>query len=136
MASANTKKLRDLGSFDDLIAQRSEAIGADGGTVTIPGFGKDWQVAAPGLQSAEWNDRLNTLQEDVEDELITFSQFRTEFCELMLGDQAEDFTAAADKAGVDPVVLLRWALEKIGEEQAKNPSRRNSPNTRARAKQR
>ena len=54
----------------------------------------------------------------------------------MLGDQAEDFTAAADKAGVDPVVLLRWALEKISEEQAKNPSRRNSPNTRARAKQR
>lgn len=136
MASANTKKLRDLGSFDDLIAQRSEAIGADGGTVTIPGFGKEWQVAAPGLQPAEWNDRLNTLQEDVEDELITFAQFRSEFCELMLGDQADEFTAAADKAGVDPVVLLRWALEKISEEQAKNPSRRNSPNTRARVKQR
>lgn len=136
MASPNTKKLRDLGSFDDLIAQRSEAIGADGGTVTFPGFGKEWQVAAPGLQTAEWNDRLNELQEDVEAELISFAQFRDEFCELMLGDQADDFSAAAEKAGVDPVVLLRWALEKIAEEQAANPSQRNSPNTRGRAKRR
>ena len=136
MASANTKKLRDLGSFDDLIAQRSEAIGADGGTVTIPGFGKDWTLAAPGLQSAEWNDRLNALEEDMDADLIAFPDFRREFCELMLGDQADDFTAAADKAGVDPVVLLQWALQKISEDQSKNPTRRNLPSTRARAKQR
>ncbi|APT92693.1 hypothetical protein CPHO_07065 [Corynebacterium phocae] len=131
-----TKKIRDLGSFEDLIAQRRDALGADGKTVTFPGFGKDWEVAAPGLQSAEWNDDFSALNQDYKDELLSFADFRAEFCSMILGEQAEDFSAACDKAGVDPVTLLNWALESIQKDVAENPTRRTSATTRQRARRR
>lgn len=130
------KKLRDLGSFDELIAQRRDAVGADGRTVPIEGFGKTWQIAAPNLQSAEWNDRFQDLVDDVADNVISTTDYRAELADLMLGDQASDFIAAAEKEGVDPLTLLNWALVKVSEDETANPTRPNSRSTRPRAKRR
>ena len=130
------KNLRDLGSFDEIIAQRRDAVGADGRTVAIEGFGKPWQVAAPNLQSADWNDRFQDLVNDVADNIISTADYRVELADLMLGDQAGDFIAAAEKEGVDPLTLLNWALQKIADDAEANPTRPNSRNTRPRAKRR
>lgn len=131
-----SKNLRDLASFDELIAQRADAIGADGRVVPIDGFGKTWHLNAPNLQSAEWNDRFNALTEDVRDDAISTADFREELGELMLSDQKEDFFKEADKAGIDPLMLLQFALDKMGEAMAENPTRPSSRSTQKRAKRR
>ncbi|WP_066527155.1 hypothetical protein [Corynebacterium bouchesdurhonense] len=139
MTSKNTKpakNLRDLPSFDDFIAQRADAVGADGGTVQIEGFGKTWNLNVPALQSADWNDRFQELTDDVREEVISPQDFRHEFGELLLGEQKDDFFEAADKAGIDPLVLLRWALENMAEAVAENPFPQSSRSTRPRAKRR
>ena len=131
-----SKNLRDLDSFDELIAQRADAIGADGKTVPIEGFGKTWQLNAPGLQSAEWNDRFQELSSDFADGVVSTADFRTELADLLLGDQADEFCAAADKVGFDPLTLLNWAVDKIAASMSENPTRKNSRATQKRAKRR
>lgn len=130
------KNLRDLASFDDLIAQRRDAIGADGRTVPFEGFGTTWQLAAPNLQSSEWNDRFQDLIEDASDGVISTADYRREMADLLLGGKADDFIAAAEKEGVDPLMLLNWAIEKMADDSLENPTRPSSRNTRPRAKRR
>lgn len=130
------KNLRDLASFDDLIAQRRDAIGADGRTVPFEGFGTTWQLAAPNLQSSEWNDRFQDLIEDASDGVISTADYRREMADLLLGDKAGDFIAAAEKEGVDPLMLLNWAVQKMADDSLENPTRPSSRNTRPRAKRR
>lgn len=128
--------LRDLSSFDELIAQRRDAVGSDGKTVPIEGFGTTWQVASPTLQDADWNDRFLDLVDDAAEGLVSTADYRTELADLLLGEQAADFCAAAEKAGVDPLMLLNWALEKIAGDAVENPTQKSSRSTRARAKRR
>ena len=130
------KNLRDLASFDDLIAQRRDAIGADGRTVPFEGFGTTWQLAAPNLQSSEWNDRFQNLIEDASDGVISTADYRREMADLLLGDKADDFITAAEKEGVDPLMLLNWAVQKMADDSQENPTRPSSRNTRPRAKRR
>lgn len=130
------KNLRDLASFDDLIAQRRDAIGADGRTVPFEGFGTTWQLAAPNLQSSEWNDRFQDLIEDASDGVISTADYRREMADLLLGDKADDFITAAEKEGVDPLMLLNWAVQKMADDSQENPTRPSSRNTRPRAKRR
>lgn len=130
------KNLRDLASFDDLIAQRRDAIGADGRTVPFEGFGTTWQLAAPNLQSSEWNDRFQDLIEDASDGVISTADYRREMADLLLGDKADDFITAAEKEGVDPLMLLNWAVQKMADDSRENPTRPSSRNTRPRAKRR
>ena len=130
------KNLRDLASFDELIAQRREAVGGDGKTVPIEGFGKTWHVASPGLQDAAWNDRFMDLAEDAADGVISTADYRTELADLLLGDQADAFIAAADKEGLDPLFMLNWAVEKIAGDAVANPSRPSLRTSRPRAKRR
>lgn len=139
MTSKNTqpaKNLRDLPSFDEFIAQRADAIGADGTTVQIDGFGKTWNLNAPSLQTADWNDRFQGITDDVRDGVISSHDFRHELGDLLLGDQKDEFFEAADKASIDPMVLLRWALENMAEALAENPFPQSSRSTRPRAKRR
>ena len=131
-----SKNLRDLGSFDELIAQRRDAVGTDGRTVPIEGFGHTWQVAVPTLQSSEWNDRFQDLVDDVAEGVVSTADYRQELADLLLGEQAEAFTTAAEKEGVDPIMLLNWALRKITDDAVENPTRPSSRNTRPRAKRR
>lgn len=131
-----SKNIRDLGSFDDLIAQRAEAIGADGRTVTIDGFGKKWNLAAPNLQPAEWNDQFTELTNDFSEGVVSTADFREELGDLLLADQKEAFFTEADKAGVDPLLLMNWAIQKMAEDVAANPTQRNSRSTPKRAKRR
>lgn len=130
------KDIRNLGSFDDMIAQRAEAIGADGRTVTIDGFGKKWNISAPNLQSAEWNDQFTELTSDFADGYASSADLREGLGELLLADQKEAFFAEADKAGVDPLLLMNWAVTKMAEDVEANPTRRNSRSTPKRAKRR
>lgn len=130
------KKIRDLGSFDDLIAQRREAVGGEGKTFPMAGFGKEWHIAAPSLQSAEWNDQLSELRNDMAEGLITQTVFRAELLDLCLGEQAEEFAAECDKIGIDPATLVTEAMQIFNEDQEENPTRRNSRSTRRRQKRR
>lgn len=140
MAKNDTTPMRDLEGFDALIAKRREAVGGSGKTFTMPGFGRDWELMAPELASAAWNDRFTELQQDVRDDAISTSDFRTEFCELILGDQAADFMDACDAAmdgeGIDPIDLLTWAMSEHREKVQENPTRSSSRNNRPRAKRR
>lgn len=131
-----SKNIRDLGSFDELIAQRAEAIGADGKTVPVEGFGKTWHINAPNLQPAAWNDQFNELTADFSDGLVSTAGFREELGELLLADQKDEFFAAADKAGTDPLMLLNWVIQKMADDVAANPIRPSSRSTRKPAKRR
>lgn len=125
-------------SFDEMIAQRSEAVGIeDGSKFAQEGFGRTWYIQAPDLADAEWVDELSALHDDFSDGEITSAEFRADFTELMLGDQAEEFRTACDERGVNPVNLINWALQNYREAQGKaDRSRRNSQRVRARAKRR
>lgn len=137
MSTTPKKSLRDLGSFEDIIDQRREAIGVkEGTTVKVPGFGKTWEVAVPGLQEDNWNDAWADLHQDLAEGLVSMSAYRTEMAGLVLGDQADDFIAECQKVKQDAAALLNGILEKINEDQSENPTRRNSRNTRGRAKRR
>ena len=105
--------LHDLPSFDALIEQRKDAVGAEGRHVTINGFGQEWRVAVPGLQSAAWNDTFDELNEDVNSGVIATTDFRAEMCDLMLGEQAEDFIHVCDENNIDPVILLTGVLQEM-----------------------
>ena len=134
---ATLKSIRDLGSFEDIIDQRRESLGVkDGTTVDVPGFGKTWTIAVPGLQTSEWNDQWSELYADLGENLISMADYRQQLAEMTLGDQADDFLAACEKAGQDGAALLNGILEKIREDAAENPTRRNSRNSRGRAKRR
>lgn len=131
------KNIRDLGSFEDIVEQRREALGVkDGTTVKVPGFGREWEIAVPGLQDSTWNDAWSDLHIDMNDGLVAMADFRREVTEMILGDQAEDFIAECDKIGQDPSALLNDVLAKIREDSQENPTRRNSRNGRGRAKRR
>lgn len=133
-------KLNEMDSFESLIAQRAEATGASGGTFTVPGFGREWHIVAPELASTEWNDAWEALQEDSRTDAISFADFRREFVEIFLGDEADDFVeaceSAQDGAGIDPMQLIRWALEEYGERRGKTQSRGRSVNSRKPRKRR
>lgn len=125
-------------SFDDMIAQRAEAVGIeDGSKFAQEGFGRTWYIQAPDLADTAWVDEMSALNEDFAEGEITPAEFRTEFTDLMLGDQAEDFRVACDERGVNPINLLNWAMQNYRDAQGKaDRSRRNSQRTRARAKRR
>ena len=131
-----SESLRNLGSFDDFIAQRRDAVGADGSTVPIDGFGRVWHIAVPNLQPSDWNDEFQDLVEDATEGFISTSDYRNEISRLLLGDQADDFKTAADEAGVDPLTLLNWFMQEMAEETSVNPTRKNSSGGRKRAKRR
>ncbi|MDO5501040.1 MAG: hypothetical protein Q4F67_15300 [Propionibacteriaceae bacterium] len=132
----SNKNMRDLGSFEDIIAQRKEATGGDGTTFAFPGFGRDWNIAAPGLQDEEWNERWADLHTDLRDGLVTLAQYREELADLTLGEQADDFLAECRKAKLDAAQLIPAALDRFSEDAKANPTRQNSRSTRRRSKQR
>lgn len=133
---SSSENIRDLKGFDAMIAKRKERLGGDGKTFTVPGFGQEWHIAAPELQTAEWNDKMVDLRNDVSQEYLSQTQFREEFVEMLLGDQSEDFMDAADEAGIDPLDLLNWAVEEHAEQVRENPTRGGSRSTRRQQKRR
>ena len=126
--------LRDLQGFDAMIAKRKERLGGDGTTFVVPGFGQDWHIAAPELQSAEWNDDVVEMRNDVANGYMSQSDFRDEFVKMLLGEQSDDFMDAADEAGIDPLDLLNWAIEQHTEQVRANPTRVGSRNIRRQQK--
>lgn len=129
--------LRSLKGFDAMIAKRAEATGTeDGRRFEVPGFGRTWHLISPELASDEWNDKFAELQSDLQGGYISLADFREDYVDLMLGDEADDFLDAADEADIDPVSLLNWALEEYSEERKKNPTSRSSRSTRRRSKRR
>lgn len=132
----SAKPLNEMEGFDALIAKRSEAIGGDGKTFIVPGFGRDWHLVAPELASAEWNDDFFALSEDFQDGLMTLADYRDSLSELLLGDQSDDFQDACDKEGVAPETLLNWAVSEHRKKTSENPTSRSSRASRRRAKRR
>lgn len=136
------KDITQLDGFDALIEKRKEAVGGKGNTFNIPGLGREggWDIIAPDLASPEWIDDFDALQHDVADGQITTAQHREEFCDLLLGDQADAFIKACESAndghGISPVSLLNWALSEYGKAREENPTQRPSRATRRRAKRR
>lgn len=126
--------------FDAMIAQRAEAVGGDGTTFPITGFGRTWYLKSPSLASAEWKDNFSELSADLTEGHISSAVFRDEMLDMVLGDQAEDFADACDQVldgqGIDPIDLINEAMREHQEKLAKNPSRGNSRNIRGRAKRR
>lgn len=141
MATNNKKSLRDFESFDDMVSKRAEVLGGDGTTFPITGFGKEWHLAAPDMQSADWNDTFTALHMDLQDGLIGSAGYRDELLDLILGEeQADEFRKACDKAnggkGVDPAPLINRALEAYNEDRRENPTRPKSQNGRQRPRRR
>lgn len=135
-----SQDITQLEGFDAFIEKRKEAVGGEGNTFKIPGFGREWDIIAPDLAGPDWIDSFDALSQDIADGLITTAQHREEFCELLLGDQAEDFLAACatanDGKGINAVGLLNWALSKYREQREENPTQGRSRAIRRRAKRR
>lgn len=139
--ATNKRSLRDFESFDDMVSKRAEVLGGDGTTFTITGFGKEWHLAAPDMQSADWNDKFTALHMDLQDGVIGSAGYRDELLDLILGEeQADEFRKACDKAnggkGVDPAPLINRALEAYNEDRRENPTRPKSQNGRQRQRRR
>lgn len=131
------KNLSEMGGFAELVEKRREEIGGDGKSFVISDFGKDWHIAIPELQTAEWNDQLSELRTDVQEGYISQDQFRDEYLDLFLGEQAEEFVVAVlENLDMDPLNVLTLALTKQAEESAKNPTRPGSRNIRRQQKRR
>lgn len=138
---STNKKLRDLGSFDDIIAKRAETLGGDGTTFPMQGFGTEWHLRAPDMQSAEWNDAFTDLHHDLSDDYITTADYREELLNMILGEeQAAKFVKECEKVnggnGIDPAMLINRALTAYQEDRDTNPSRAKSRTTRPRPKRR
>lgn len=131
------RDLRELKGFDAMIAKRAEATGTeDGRKFTVPGFGRDWHIVSPELADEEWSNRFSEVQLDLREGHITLADFREEYLDLLLDDEADDFSDAADEAGIDPLQLLNWALEEYAAERRKNPTSRSSRRSRRHSKRR
>lgn len=139
MATKKTdpKNLTEMGGFAELVEKRREEIGGDGKTFVISDFGKDWHIAIPELQTAEWNDDLQNLRLDVQEGYITQDDFREAYLDLFLGDQATDFeNAVVEHLDMDPLSVLNLALNKQAVEAAKNPTQRGSRSIRRQQRRR
>lgn len=131
------KNLSEMGGFAELVEKRREEIGGDGKSFVISDFGKDWHIAIPELQTAEWNDQLSELRTDVQEGYISQDQFRDEYLDLFLGEQAEEFVVAVlENLDMDPLSVLTLALTKQAEVSVKNPTRPGSRNIRRQQKRR
>lgn len=122
-------------NMDALIAKRAEVLG-EGHKFDIDFAGTKFWFVAPELASEDWNRRLEDLQEDSQDGVIAADQFREEFLSLLLGEQVEAFSKAAQKLDIDPLIVARMAMEEHSERVGKVRSRRSSSNGPKSAKRR
>ncbi|MGV3071482.1 hypothetical protein ACEE90_03430 [Corynebacterium phoceense] len=122
-------------NLDALLEKRREVVG-DAHKFPVEFQGKTFHFVAPEIASSEWNDKRNQLNDDYEDGIISAESMRDETLALILEDEAEDFRATADAAGVDPLTLLGMAMQDHADHVGKIRARQNSNRSQRRAKQR
>lgn len=121
-------------NLDALLAKRREVLGSDH-TFPVEFAGETFQFIAPELATKEWNEDWTSLREDAADGIVSAAVQREETLRLVLGGQADDFVAAAEAAGIDPLTLVGWAMEDHAEYVGKTRSRQSSNRAQRRAKQ-
>ena len=129
MAKATTPSARfDL---DKIIEQRKEKTGS-GHTWPFAFGGKIFDCVDPVFATEEWSDRHSNLISDLQDDLLSLTEFREELIDLFLGDQADEFRKVVrDKYDMTPGNALNFVIDARAEEQEKNfRGRRNMRSTR------
>ena len=117
-------------NIDAMLAKREEELGSADRFPFIA-KGETWQAVDPSLADDDWQNELDDLRADLDDDELTISEFRDALIDLYLGDeQAERFRAAGCEFR-----HLNAALEIYAEQKA-DPTRRSSRSTRRRSKRR
>ncbi|APT85319.1 hypothetical protein [Corynebacterium aquilae] len=129
---ANETNVPGAIDLNALLAKREEELGIRD-TIPVKVGAETFNITHPAYQGAEWNDRMKQLSDDSAEGIITQSEYRDEYLEMVFGEQAEAFVEAAAKiTPIDPLTLAVILIEEETKRQGKIQSRKRSPGGRKR----